>query len=284
VIRAVLTSDGSHLIFGPYCRLAPGDYRVVFVLDLELERKNRTGELRFDVLADVAEKLSEHVSKPVSSASGLEVPLYFSVKSNTQRLEFRISARRFNGGALIFRGVHLSPFGSEIDQLSDHALTTSLGRFSPVKWPRSYEIGPLSISLGKGGVVLQHDRRRRAAKAFAAGNAARDAADWNTAATAYQEGLLHQPSNAAIWVQLGHALKESGRHLSAEQAYRTALALKPEEDTYLQLGHVLRLMGRSQEAAASYQAARSLNPDTIGQSASTETTSLGSIFGRANRS
>jgi hypothetical protein len=58
---------------------------------------------------------------------------------------------------------------------------------------------------------------------------------------------------AGIWVQYGHALKESGNHAGGLEAYREALRLDPQNsDTALQIGHVLKLMGQRDEAARWY--------------------------------
>ncbi len=79
---------------------------------------------------------------------------------------------------------------------------------------------------------------------------------WQTAARCHADVLEHWPNNAAIWVQLGHALKEAGRVADAEPVYRHALQLSPAiGDTHLQLGHALKLQGRTSEAAEAYAAA-----------------------------
>jgi cytochrome c-type biogenesis protein CcmH/NrfG len=58
--------------------------------------------------------------------------------------------------------------------------------------------------------------------------------------------LDRAPQRAPIWVQLGHARKESGDLPAAEAAYRRSLALAPDTaDTHLQLGHVLKLPAAS---------------------------------------
>ena len=66
---------------------------------------------------------------------------------------------------------------------------------------------------------------------------------------------------AGIWVQLGHALKETGRIDAALSAYHRSLALDPSNaDTHLQLGHALKLQGRMSDAVASYTRALGLDP------------------------
>lgn len=100
-----------------------------------------------------------------------------------------------------------------------------------------------------------------AAAMVAAGDGARDARDWATAADHYRQALDASPAMAPIWVQYGHALKESGRLDEARTAYHRALGLAPEvADTHLQMGHAAKLAGQLDEAAACYAQALSLAP------------------------
>jgi glycosyltransferase involved in cell wall biosynthesis/Flp pilus assembly protein TadD len=96
----------------------------------------------------------------------------------------------------------------------------------------------------------------------AAGDQARNAGLWAEAAPAYQAYLGHIPTDAAIWVQLGHCLKETGDLAASEAAYRQALPIKEAEDAdlYLQLGHVVKLQGRSDEAVEAYRRSFALKP------------------------
>ena len=90
---------------------------------------------------------------------------------------------------------------------------------------------------------------------------ARDSRNWVTAARCYQQALDQEPDNSPIWVQYGHALKESGHLLEAENAYRKSLELDADlADTHLQLGHVLKIQGRKIEASAAYLRALVLDP------------------------
>src|ERR1700744_3902659 len=57
----------------------------------------------------------------------------------------------------------------------------------------------------------------------------RDARDWDAARAGYEEVLAIDPNLQHIWIQLGHARKESGDLPAAELAYREALRLKPED-------------------------------------------------------
>ena len=81
------------------------------------------------------------------------------------------------------------------------------------------------------------------------------------AAASYRASLEVNPRLADIWVQYGHALKESSRVADAEMAYRKALELDEQADTHLQLGHALKLRGLTEEAKASYLRAVNLDPD-----------------------
>lgn len=95
----------------------------------------------------------------------------------------------------------------------------------------------------------------------ASGNSARDRREWLQASLLYQQYLAAQPKDAGIWVQLGHALKESSRFQEAEAAYRSALALTPDDaDLHLQIGHLLKLTGRTEQAIKSYAASLRLSP------------------------
>ncbi|HJU19987.1 MAG TPA: tetratricopeptide repeat protein [Stellaceae bacterium] len=82
---------------------------------------------------------------------------------------------------------------------------------------------------------------------------ARDAGDWALAVRHYREALAQESGNPAIWVQYGHALKESGNVAEAEKAYRKSIELDGRvADTHLQLGHALKIQGRRDDAAAAY--------------------------------
>ena len=94
---------------------------------------------------------------------------------------------------------------------------------------------------------------------------ARAARHWRRAAGLYRKILTQRPDSAAIWVQYGHALKESGDVAGAERAYREALWLEPANaDTHLQLGHALKLLGRRDDAQAAYLDALALDPTLEG--------------------
>lgn len=81
------------------------------------------------------------------------------------------------------------------------------------------------------------------------GDRHRDAREWRSAAAAYRKHLAKHPKDAAIWVQLGHSLKEQGDLAAAEQAYDTAVSVAPNEaDGQIHLGHVLKRQGKYAQA------------------------------------
>jgi glycosyltransferase involved in cell wall biosynthesis/tetratricopeptide (TPR) repeat protein len=108
---------------------------------------------------------------------------------------------------------------------------------------------------------------RRKLNVITLADSARDAGQWELAAGLYRKALGRYPRNSGVWVQYGHALKESGelrdpdKLAQAESAYRKALSLNPgAADSHLQLGHVLKLQGKTEEAKASYLRAFALDP------------------------
>ena len=118
-------------------------------------------------------------------------------------------------------------------------------------------------------IVDLHRRwfRWRAAELVTPADRARDAGQWERAAQLYRKALDEDPTNPPMWVQYGHALKESGelrdpeKLAQAELAYRRALSLDPVmADTYLQLGHVLKLQHKLEDAQAAYLRAFTLQP------------------------
>jgi tetratricopeptide (TPR) repeat protein len=90
---------------------------------------------------------------------------------------------------------------------------------------------------------------------------ARDGREWEVAAELYRKALDRNPNDTAIWVQYGHALKESGNLAEAESAYRGAIARDAgTAEPHLQLGHLLKMCGRREEAQTAYLQALALQP------------------------
>lgn len=94
------------------------------------------------------------------------------------------------------------------------------------------------------------------------GDDARDKQEWGRCVGLYEQYLETAPENAAIWVQLGHAYKETGGLDLAERCYLRALSIEPlNPDTHLQLGHVEKLRGDKSQAGAHYGKALQIAPD-----------------------
>lgn len=96
------------------------------------------------------------------------------------------------------------------------------------------------------------------------GDERRAVGDWVGAATHYRRHVVRNPRDMGIWVQLGHALKESGQYDEAEAAYRSAHLINDvNADLFLSRGHLAKL--RRDVAAATEFYNRSFlidgNPD-----------------------
>ena len=104
--------------------------------------------------------------------------------------------------------------------------------------------------------------RQTAEQLVAKADSGRDVGDFARAAAFYRSALRLKPAMAGIWVQYGHALKETGKVERATAAYGKALALESDTaDTHLQLGHALKLQNRHQEARAAFETSLALDPD-----------------------
>src|SRR5215470_16557017 len=123
------------------------------------------------------------------------------------------------------------------------------------------------MALGRMANRLRRGLGRDKLDVVTIANHARDERQWELAVQLYRKALDRNPGNPPIWVQYGHALKESGelrdpeKLAQAELAYRRALSLDPVmADTYLQLGHVLKLQHKLEDAQAAYLRAFTLQP------------------------
>ena len=96
---------------------------------------------------------------------------------------------------------------------------------------------------------------------IACADRARDERDWDNAARHYRDALDVDGGMAHIWVQYGHALKESRRYDDAESAYQAALAIHDQADTHLQLGHLHKITGRRRDAEEDYLRALEREPE-----------------------
>lgn len=94
----------------------------------------------------------------------------------------------------------------------------------------------------------------------ALGDSARDTRQWAAAAGYYAEYLRLRPDDFSIWVQHGHALKESQRFDEAHAAYTTAEALRPDDaDLVLNQAHLEKHLGHLKAAAKLYLRSYSLD-------------------------
>jgi len=138
-------------------------------------------------------------------------------------------------------------------------LQTKLGQFATEL--ASADAGPEAGS-GVAWRVLRQFPRRRVGPAIRAGSRAASRGEWAAAARLYRRALARKPGLTAIWVQLGHVLKEQGDYGGAEAAYRNSLALDGSvADTHLQLGHLRKLQSRWGDAGDAYARALQLDPE-----------------------
>ncbi|WP_122928464.1 glycosyltransferase [Sphingobium sp. LF-16] len=114
------------------------------------------------------------------------------------------------------------------------------------------------------------------------GDKARDRKAWSEAATHYRSHLLLTPQDGAIWIQLGHVLKEDGQWQDAIAAYEQAREFLPRDaDLLLHLGHALLATGdvasgverlRDSAAGGNMQAAHDLSRMGLTHTANGDTT------------
>jgi tetratricopeptide (TPR) repeat protein len=92
-------------------------------------------------------------------------------------------------------------------------------------------------------------------------------------AMAYQEAIGAfrraadaDPSQFAVWAQLGRAYSLADRPEEGIEAYQKAIALKPEEaGTYNNLGQLYAEVGRVEDALKAFETAAQVNPAQAGQ-------------------
>jgi tetratricopeptide (TPR) repeat protein len=102
--------------------------------------------------------------------------------------------------------------------------------------------------------ISSTNRIQASAQVLLVADQARAEQRWSEAAEFYERYLGTRPHDAPIWVQLGHALKESGNLDGAENAYRRSMELAPEvADTHLQLGHLYKMKRSYSQAIAAYR-------------------------------
>ncbi len=93
------------------------------------------------------------------------------------------------------------------------------------------------------------------------GNQAHALGKFSQAEACFQEALLFNAQDAALYYNLGNAQRELGKPNEAEKQYQQAIKLTPNDaDTYNNLGNVQRELGSLDLAIASYQKAIAINP------------------------
>ena len=113
----------------------------------------------------------------------------------------------------------------------------------------------------RDGIPGLHRSKRAVGRSILRAERAQEGRRWVLAARHYQEALADMPNMPEMWVQYGHALKESGHVAEAEAAYRKSLDLDPDSaDAHLQLGHALKIQGRVDEAVSAYFCSMALDP------------------------
>lgn len=117
------------------------------------------------------------------------------------------------------------------------------------------------------GIAAQLNGRETPAQLRRYADQARAQHDWARDAFFRRKICEMEPERLGAWVQYGHALKESGFHARAAEAYKRALALKPgDPEITLQLGHLAKVRGDFAEAQRCFEAARAAghpDPDHI---------------------
>lgn len=132
---------------------------------------------------------------------------------------------------------------------------------NPASAPALAELEALNISNPSVQKIEFEDRDEQLGRLISCGDSARDRRDWLVAEEAYRAVVELNPALGGMWVQLGHALKESGNLEDAAEAYRQAIAVNPEDDdAHLQLGHLLKLAGDTGGALLAYRNSLKINP------------------------
>ena len=77
----------------------------------------------------------------------------------------------------------------------------------------------------------------------------------------YNRAIKAMPENAVALFNLGNAYWKSKDNWAAISAYKTALSIEPDHETYLNLGNAQQEIGDSEGALDSYYAALQIAPD-----------------------
>jgi glycosyltransferase involved in cell wall biosynthesis len=262
---ALPVGDG-HLVFGPYLRLTPGSYAVEFQIGVCDAPPPVEGEVTLDVFCDGFGQLASCHVWGSEILPMMSITLEFTHEHREALIEFRIETKGFQSGVLSFKGVYLREAVAIEEMLAKYAFegtpaaqTVNAERLG-ARSGKKLRLGFCELTLSRYGLAVRLTTAG-ARRLFAEADAARDRCDWKAAALLYEKGLQREPNAAPMWVQYGHALKESGYLVAAERAYQQALRLDPvEPDTHLQMGHLLKVQGRLNEAADYYLRAIELSP------------------------
>lgn len=104
------------------------------------------------------------------------------------------------------------------------------------------------------GIAAQLTGRETPATLRSYAEQARAQGDWARDAYFRRRIAELEPERFGAWVQLGHALKETGFHAKAEGAYRRAMELKPDDkEVVVQLAHLAKVRGDFEEARRCFE-------------------------------
>jgi tetratricopeptide (TPR) repeat protein len=132
---------------------------------------------------------------------------------------------------------------------------------SILPFAQSDQFGPQRLIAESLSVTLRRKTWKQE-RALRQADATRDAKQYRAAASLYEQFLALSPNDAAIHIQCGHMLKESGDLARAEFHYERAKELTPDDpDLALQFGHFYKIAGRLDEAEDAYRRAIELAPD-----------------------
>ncbi|MEM9808008.1 MAG: tetratricopeptide repeat protein, partial [Cyanobacteria bacterium P01_D01_bin.56] len=96
------------------------------------------------------------------------------------------------------------------------------------------------------------------------GNALSDQSRYDEAEEAYRNAIRLNPDDAIAYNNLGNALSDQSRYDEAEEAYRNAIRLNPDYAiAYNNFGYLYQVQGRLEEAIELYNKSISLDPDYL---------------------
>jgi Tfp pilus assembly protein PilF len=110
---------------------------------------------------------------------------------------------------------------------------------------------------------MEDDSAPEALALYRQGEQRMQCGEWHRAALAFRQALALDARFAEACGNLGYVLDQSGAHLEAEDHYRRALELAPDNVTlHLNLGALLAQQKRHTEAEACYAGALALEPES----------------------